>query len=73
LDVSQRLKDKGMGMPVKLSAELVAAATRAAAKEHRSIARQIEYWAKLGRATETVLRHDEVLALKAVVAKRLRP
>ena len=53
-----------MGMPVKLSDELVASARKEAANTDRSITGQIEHWAKIGRSVETVLRHQDVQALK---------
>jgi hypothetical protein len=53
-----------MGMPVKLSDELVAAARKEATSTDRSITGQIEHWAKLDRSVETVLRHEDVQALK---------
>jgi hypothetical protein len=53
-----------MGMPVKLSDDLVQSARLEAAATDRSITAQIEHWAKLGRAVETALRHADVLALK---------
>jgi len=53
-----------MGMPVKLSDELVAAARKEAASTDRSITGQIEHWAKIGRSVETVLSHQDVRALK---------
>jgi hypothetical protein len=53
-----------MGMPVKLSDELVESAREEAANTDRSITGQIEHWAKIGRSVETVLRHQEVQALK---------
>jgi ParD-like antitoxin of type II ParDE toxin-antitoxin system len=53
-----------MGMPVKLSDELVESAREEAANTDRSITSQIEHWAKIGRSVETVLRHKEVQALK---------
>ena len=53
-----------MGMPVKLSDELVASARKEAASTDRSITGQIEHWAKIGRSDETVLRHQDVQALK---------
>jgi len=53
-----------MGMPVKLSDELVASAREEAASTDRSITGQIEHWAKIGRSVETVLRHQDVQALK---------
>lgn len=46
-----------MGMPVKLSDELVESAREEAASTDRSITGQIEHWAKIGRSVETVLRH----------------
>lgn len=53
-----------MGMPVKLSDELVRLARKEAQAADRSITAQIEHWAKLGRSVETALRHEDVLALK---------
>jgi hypothetical protein len=53
-----------MGMPVKLSDELVESAREEAANTDRSITGQIEHWAKIGRSVETVLKHQEVQALK---------
>lgn len=53
-----------MGMPVKLSDALVASARKEAAITDRSITGQIEHWARIGRSVETVLRHQDVQALK---------
>ena len=53
-----------MGMPVKLSDELVESAREEAANTDRSITGQIEHWAKIGRSVETVLKHQELQALK---------
>jgi hypothetical protein len=53
-----------MGQPVKLSDELVLDARRAGEAGERSIAGQIEYWAKIGRAVELHLRLPDVLRLK---------
>jgi len=53
-----------MGMPVKLSDDLVQSARLEAAATDRSITAQIEHWAKLGRAVESALQHADVLALK---------
>lgn len=39
-----------MGMPVRIDDELYAQAKSEAAAEHRTIAGQIEFWAKVGRA-----------------------
>lgn len=53
-----------MGMPVKLSDELVESAREEAANTDRSITGQIEHWAKIGRSVETVLKHQELQTLK---------
>jgi len=53
-----------MGQPVKLSDQLVVDARLVGAATERSIASQIEFWARLGRAVEPVLRGDAVLRLK---------
>lgn len=53
-----------MGMPVKLSDDLVKLARKEAEASDRSITAQIEHWAKLGRSVETALGHEDVLALK---------
>jgi hypothetical protein len=53
-----------MGQPVKLSESLVLDARLTGEVAERSIAGQIEFWAGLGRAVESVLRADTALALK---------
>jgi ParD-like antitoxin of type II bacterial toxin-antitoxin system len=53
-----------MGQPVKLSDQLVLDARIVGEAAERSIASQIEFWARLGRAIEPVLRTDEALRLK---------
>jgi hypothetical protein len=53
-----------MGQPVKLSESLVLDARVTGEIAERSIAGQIEFWAGLGRAVESVLRADTALALK---------
>lgn len=53
-----------MGMPVKLSDDLVKDARQQAEVTDRSLTSQIEYWARLGRTVERVLRHEDVLTLK---------
>lgn len=53
-----------MGQPVKLSEALVLDARLAADLSERSITGQIELWARLGRATELLLRTDRALRLK---------
>ena len=59
-----------MSQPVKLSDSLVLDARLTAEIAQRSIAGQIEFWAGLGRAVETVLRGGEVLALRKAGAVR---
>ena len=41
-----------MAITVKLSDDLVEMAKPHAAAEHRSVAKQIEYWARLGKAVD---------------------
>jgi len=53
-----------MGQPVKLSDTLVLDARLVGEATERSIASQIEFWAKLGRAMERFLRTDTLLAMK---------
>lgn len=53
-----------MPQPVKLSDALVEDARETGEVAERSIASQIEHWARLGRVVEAVLRGDELLALK---------
>lgn len=53
-----------MGQPVKLSDSLVLDARLTGEVAERSIAGQIEFWAQLGRAVESLLRVENVLALK---------
>jgi len=53
-----------MGLPVKLSDSLVAAARDEAGSASRSLTAQIEHWAILGRAIEKLLPHGQVAALK---------
>lgn len=52
-----------MSQPVKLSDTLVLDARLTAATAERSIAGQIEFWAKLGRAVEPLLQGVQVMAL----------
>ena len=41
-----------MAIALKLSDELIELAKPCAAAEHRSVPKQIEYWARLGKAVE---------------------
>lgn len=52
-----------MGMPVKLSDDLVRTARKAAGESKRSITAQVEYWASVGRAAERSLPRGVVGAL----------
>jgi hypothetical protein len=52
-----------MSQPVKLSDQLVLDARLAGDATERSIAGQVEFWAKLGRAIEPLLKGDRALAL----------
>ncbi len=62
----------GMSQPVKVSDALLLDARLVGETSQRSIAGQIEFWAGLGRAVESLLRGDQVLALcKAGKAKPL--
>jgi hypothetical protein len=53
----------GMSQPVKVSDGLVLDARLMGEAVERSIAGQIEFWAKLGRAIEPLLQGDKVMAL----------
>lgn len=53
-----------MSQPVKVSDALVLDARLVGEVAERSIAGQIEFWARLGRAIEPILRGDKVLALR---------
>src|SRR5947199_10650869 len=52
-----------MSQPVKLSDALVLDARLACGAVERSIAGQVEFWARIGRALEPLLQGDQVLAL----------
>ena len=56
-----------MSQPVKLSDELVLDARIAGAAQERSIAGQVEFWAKLGRSVELVLEGKQILRLCTTV------
>jgi ParD-like antitoxin of type II bacterial toxin-antitoxin system len=53
-----------MSQPVKLSDALVLDARLVGDFQERSIAGQVEFWAKLGRSVESLLNGDQVLALR---------
>jgi hypothetical protein len=52
-----------MGQPVKLADDLILDARLTAKLTQRSIARQIEFWARLGEALEPLLQGIQALAL----------
>ena len=59
-----------MSQPVKLSDALVLDARLAGEVTERSIAGQVEFWARLGRSIETLLRGEQVLMLSRNAAAR---
>jgi hypothetical protein len=64
-----------MGQPVKLSDNLMLDARLVAEESQRSLAGQIEHWARLGRAIETAIRPPTASKLKrrsALLAERFR-
>lgn len=59
-----------MSQPVKLSDSLILDARLTAETTERSIAGQIEFWAKLGRAVEPLLQGVQAMALSRAGAVR---
>ena len=59
-----------MSQPVKLSDALVLDARLAGETVERSIASQVEFWARIGRAIEPLLQGEQVLALCRNAAAR---
>jgi hypothetical protein len=59
-----------MSQPVKLSDKLVLEARTVGGIAERSIAGQVEFWARLGKSIEPLLRGDRALALKRSGAVR---
>jgi hypothetical protein len=57
----------GMSQPVKLSDALILEARLAAQEQERSIAGQVEFWAKLGRSVDFLLSGQEVTTLTRTV------
>lgn len=53
-----------MSQPVKISDELMLDARLTGEASERSIAKQVEYWARLGRAIEPSLSGEKALALR---------
>lgn len=52
-----------MASPMRLDSSLIAAAEREAAIQKRSIPKQIEFWAELGKAVEHIIGFDDVIAI----------
>lgn len=59
-----------MSQPVKISDDLLLEARTIGAVARRSIAGQVEFWARLGKSIEPVLRGDRALALQRSGAAR---
>jgi hypothetical protein len=59
-----------MSQPVKLSDALVLDARLAGQALERSIAGQVEFWARIGRAVERLLEGDHVIALSRRAAAK---
>ncbi len=58
--------------PIRLNPELMRKAEQEAALEHRSVPRQIEYWASLGQLMSRMMTSDQRLALmQGLVTLRL--
>ncbi|WP_024461727.1 hypothetical protein [Marinimicrobium sp. LS-A18] len=58
--------------PIRLNPELMRKAEQEAALEHRSVPRQIEYWASLGQLISRMMTSDQRLALmQGLVTLRL--
>ncbi len=53
-----------MGLPLRISDEIVSLAREEAETSDRSITGQIEHWVRLGMAVEAVLGHGQIRALK---------
>jgi len=52
-----------MSSPMRLDSSLVAAAKREGAMQKRSIPKQIEFWAELGKAVEHVIGIEDIIAV----------
>ena len=53
-----------VGIPLKVSTGLFAVAKHEAKMTDRSITAQVEHWARIGRAVEAIVAHEELLTLK---------
>jgi len=52
-----------MANPLRLNHDLVTAAERAGMVQKRSVPKQIEFWATLGKAVENVLDYSDIFAI----------
>jgi hypothetical protein len=52
-----------MSNPLRLNPELIAAAERASLLQKRSIPKQIEFWASIGKAVENVIDYSDIFAI----------
>jgi hypothetical protein len=52
-----------MANPVRLNPELIAAAERASLVQKRSVPKQIEFWATIGKAIENVIDYADIFAI----------
>lgn len=52
-----------MASPMRLNADLIAAAERESRFQRRSVPKQIEFWASLGRAVQQVVDHADIVAV----------
>jgi hypothetical protein len=55
--------------PLRLDADLVRAASAAARLHKRTLPRQIEYWAEIGRAVEKRIAMEDLLAVREGLAR----
>ena len=52
-----------MANPVRLNPDLIAAAERASLVQKRSVPKQIEFWATIGKAIENVIEYSDIFAI----------
>ncbi len=63
-----------MNSPMRLNSELVAAAEREGLVQKRSIPKQIEFWAELGRAVERLIDLKDIFAvIQGIKQIRIEP
>lgn len=58
-----------MATPIRLDEALLSAAEKAGAIQKRSIPKQIEFWAELGKTVEHVINMEEIMAVIQGVKK----